>query len=838
MTPGFATPIARRPNARRGLPSARLDHASGKELTPQGPAGRLSRAPQGGSVSAFGFRASALLLGLALVLPTTAQGQSTPRIGYVYPAGGKQGTTFQVTFGGQFLVGVTNVFASGEGVRARILEYNRPMNPKEFNELREQLKVLQEKRRAANQAARVREVPAAEPGSTNGWTTADEKRLAEIKARMLKNPPNRQGNPAIAETVVVQVVLAAEAERGNREVRLVTSNGLSNPLLFRVGALPEFSKPPGRIPTPELDRLLGRFGQPPAKTPSKSEMRVTLPAVLNGQILPGAADRFRFAARQHQQLVVAVSARELIPYLPDAVPGWFQAAVTLYDAKGKELAYNDDYRFHPDPVLHYEVPKDGDYEIEIKDAIYRGREDFVYRVTLGELPFVVSRFPLGGRAGSTTSVTMKGWNLGCTNRVSGSPAGTAMTEFSEVVTFAEPGLQLLRATNGTHLFNPVPFDVDTLPECLEQEPNGSVDKAQPITLPIIINGRIDESGDADVFRFEGHAGERVVAEVHARRLDSPVDSVLQLTDAAGKQIAFNDDHEDRGSGLDTHHADSYLAASLPADGAYYVHVGDTQRQGGSDYAYRLRLSAPRPDFALRVVPASVTFRAGMSVPLTVYALRQDGFTNQIRLELKDAPAGFQLAGGGVPANQSQVRLTLKAPATPRDEPFHLTLQGWAIIGGKTTTLTAVPAEDMMQAFAYRHLVPAQDLSACVLENRRPLAMAGVRILSPTPIQIPAGGTARVRFATPGRVFLQRFDLELSMPPEGVTLSGVSPTDDGGELTLECDASKVSRGQKGNLIVNLAAGTPPAGSQPKRPQGNQRRPVLGTLPAIPFEITGP
>ena len=32
-------------------------------------------------------------------------------------------------------------------------------------------------------------------------------------------------------------------------------------------------------------------------------------------------------------------------------------------------------------------------------AIYRGREDFVYRITIGELPFVTSIFPLGGRAG-------------------------------------------------------------------------------------------------------------------------------------------------------------------------------------------------------------------------------------------------------------------------------------------------------------------------------------------------------------------------------------------------------------------------------------------------------
>ena len=112
-----------------------------------------------------------------------------------------------------------------------------------------------------------------------------------------------------------------------------------------------------------------------------------------------------------------------------------------------------------------------------------------------------------------------------------------------------------------------------MPECLEQEPNNSIATAQPVTLPIIVNGRIDQPGDWDVFRFEGRAGDTVVAEVYARRLDSPLDSVLKLTDAAGKQLAFNDDHEDKGAGLDTHYADSYLTATLPADGAYYIHIG-------------------------------------------------------------------------------------------------------------------------------------------------------------------------------------------------------------------------------------------------------------------------
>ncbi len=151
--------------------------------------------------------------------------------------------------------------------------------------------------------------------------------------------------------------------------------------------------------------------------------------------------------------------------------------------------------------------------------------------------------------------------------------------------------------------------LDVLPECLEKEPNNTPAEAQRITLPIIINGRVDRPGDWDVFRFEGRAGQQIVAEVYARRLDSPLDSVLWLTDAAGKQLAFNDDYEDKGSGLNTHHADSLLTATLPADGSYFIHLGDAQHQGGPAFGYRLRISEPRPDFELRVVPSSINVRA-------------------------------------------------------------------------------------------------------------------------------------------------------------------------------------------------------------------------------------
>ena len=131
-----------------------------------------------------------LLLALLPVSAVRAQ-QNAPHIAYVYPAGGRQGTTFQITVGGQFLGAVSNVYISGTGIRATVVEYNRPMNQKEFNGLRDQLKKLQDKWQATRKSQ----------SATNIWTTADAQMFAAIRNKILKNPPNRQANPAMAETV-------------------------------------------------------------------------------------------------------------------------------------------------------------------------------------------------------------------------------------------------------------------------------------------------------------------------------------------------------------------------------------------------------------------------------------------------------------------------------------------------------------------------------------------------------------------------------------------------------------------------------------------------------------
>jgi hypothetical protein len=218
--------------------------------------------------------------------------------------------------------------------------------------------------------------------------------------------------------------------------------------------------------------------------------------------------------------------------------------------------------------------------------------------------------------------------------------------------------------------------------------------------------------------------------------------------------------------------------------------------------------------------------------VTVYALRRDGFAGDIALQLKDAPAGFIMSGGIIPGNAESVRLTLTMPPRP-EGPRSLALEGRATIAGRDVRRAGIPAEDMMQAFYYHHLVPAKEWLAEVTGVPRPNARAAFRIEAETAVKLPRGGVVAVRVVLNAPRLADTLRLELNQPPEGIAIQEVETVRDGVAIVLRADAAKVKAGLKGNLIVDAymeRAANPDA----KLP-GAQRRVPLGTLPAIPFEI---
>ena len=338
------------------------------------------------------------VLGMAgvVVMAQPVWAQTRPYIGFAYPAGGQQGTTFQVKLGGQAMAGVNGVVVSGSGVTAKLIEYHPSLGPIDITLLSEQLRDLRkaktllcsaspmtgtgemmmslgdEMMMSSQKAGPKTPTSTGEPMMSSGDemmssqkagsktapvidSVAVDQLMAKLDKR-IRDYCNRPASVSLASLAYVEVTIAPDALPGERELRLVSlRGGASNPLPFYVGQLPEYCRKP--MKTADY-QVLGKENLALRKRPDNEiEDRVAVPCTVNGQIASGELNRYRFEARKGQQLVMTTLARQLIPYVADAVPGWFQPVLTLYDANGKEVAYDDDYRFKPDPIIVYRIPK-------------------------------------------------------------------------------------------------------------------------------------------------------------------------------------------------------------------------------------------------------------------------------------------------------------------------------------------------------------------------------------------------------------------------------------------------------------------------------------------------
>jgi hypothetical protein len=220
-----------------------------------------------------------------------------------------------------------------------------------------------------------------------------------------------------------------------------------------------------------------------------------------------------------------------------------------------------------------------------------------------EGPKVLLAAPLGVAPGATTKVTVRGLKLdgatevkftdgGVTAKVVGKgkatvpnmqePAKVGDTQVEVEITvareFKEAKAEFVVVTPAGET-KPHALLVETvLPVAAEKEPNNGFRQAQALPLPGAVDGAIAGPQDVDVYRVEGKAGQKLVAEVLAARHGSALDSFLTLYDADARQLAANDDADG---------TDSRIEFTLPKDGIYYLSLLDAHDQGGPAHVYRL-----------------------------------------------------------------------------------------------------------------------------------------------------------------------------------------------------------------------------------------------------------
>lgn len=414
------------------------------------------------------------------------------------------------------------------------------------------------------------------------------------------------------------------------------------------------------------------------------------------------------------------------------------------DQPFRNLAYSHDFGGREDPVLVFTAPNDGQYVVEVRDELYRGRAEFNYRLTIGELPFVTSAFPAGGKRGTTVPVSLQGINLKDANKLSVAIAADAPLD--------------TRLERTADVSNDVALAVGDDAEVLEAEPNDAADKATATQVPAVLNGVIEREGDFDYFKFSATKGQRLIFETVSRELGSPLDARLDLYDMNGRRLKNNDDSNST--------SESYIDHTFGADGEYVIRVADTLDLGSPRHVYRLKVHPPRPDFALTVSPDNPRVTAGGTVPLKVLVQRREGFVGDIELSVPNPPPGAVISPAVMASNQSEQTLSVTMPADAALGVVAFSVVGQAKIGDQEVTRQATPAEQVRYVNAWRY-VPVGDLLLTVMP-KAPLTLAWakpeLKIVSGETVELPIKVQRTGGFTAPIRVTLQGLPSRVAAPP--------------------------------------------------------------------------
>ena len=465
----------------------------------------------------------------------------------------------------------------------------------------------------------------------------------------------------ISETADKQVKLvfaiAPDCAVGEHPLRIRTAGGVSALRIFYVGP---FATVEEKEPNNEIAKA-----QP-----------IPLNSTVEGTIGSEDVDYFTVEAYEDQILSLEIEGARLGRTM-------FDPYIAIQDEAGKILASSDDT-----PLLGHDgftsiiVPIDGKYVIQVRDMAYSGSGHF-YRLHVGDFPRPAAVFPLGGKAGETLAVKFLGAQAG---------------DFIQEIKLPEKPMEKFGAQPEHSGSAPSPnwLRVTKVANAAIVPAGNTQAKAPFLNLPapLAFNGVLETKGDAAFFRFTAKKDQNLDFQVFARRLGSPLDSVLTVFDAKGKSLGNNDDAAGN--------PDSAVRVKIPADGEYTVKVADQLGRGGPLYAYRVEITEVSPSLVLSI-PDTARYdnetRKSIVVPrgnrfAVLLNLTRDSFNGDLNVAFDGLPAGVTFSADTVPGSLSAVPVVFEASA---DAP----------IAGKLLTpvgKAADPAKDKEVTSRFRHTV--------------------------------------------------------------------------------------------------------------------------------------
>jgi len=309
---------------------------------------------------------------------------------------------------------------------------------------------------------------------------------------------------------------------------------------------------------------------------------------------------------------------------------------------------------------------------------------------LAAAPEVRALFPAGGQRGTTVEVSAGGkfdtWPVQFwVDRPGLTISPGDKGKFSVAIAGdAAPGRYWIRLYDPTGTSAPQPFVVGTLAEMLEAESNNAPQKAQAApSSTVVVNGKLGGGGDLDSFSVPLTRGQTLVASLAAHEtLGSPMDAVLHVTSADGRQLAYN--HDRRG-------LDPEIVFAAPADANFLARVFAFPSQpnssiaysGGDQYVYRLTLTTA--GFVDYPWPLAVTRDRATPVDLIGWNLPESLRTVQVQSagETHDIadPALANVVSVSVEPHETQIEAEPNDRQSPKQVTLPLTVSGRIDVGG-------------------------------------------------------------------------------------------------------------------------------------------------------------
>jgi hypothetical protein len=463
---------------------------------------------------------------------------------------------------------------------------------------------------------------------------------------------------------VFNVTVAANVRPGNYDVWCQGKYGLSNRRTFVVGPIPEFTEtePNGGNDVPAWVEIDG------VKTNAAQE--ILMPVTINGQSTGGPdVDWYRFNGVAGQRILLDGYSKRIDSRMDLSITLFTESGTIIGESKAAEA---------DDALVDVTLPVNGFYFIKVHDAFFAQGPGYVYRITIGQLPYLDSVFPPAGLPGSNEEYTLLGRNLpggqASPFQLDGRPLEQLKVRIpipGDVIgkltyaSFLGPqqagmdGVEFRVANNGFNS-NPVLVTPSTAPTVLEDANNNSPATPQKLTLPCEVAGSFYPQRDVDWFSFEAKKDDVWSIDLYAQRLGQSCDPAILIqrvsVDDKGEQqvvdIVSLDDVQERNfnnrSGrheFDERTTDPSYTFKAPQDGTYRILLKEGVSSVRSDprLVYRLAIRKPQPDCRIVAVPdgscEALMLRKGGRNVIHLVAFRQDDFDGEIAVSASGLPQG-------------------------------------------------------------------------------------------------------------------------------------------------------------------------------------------------------